>query len=75
MRDGAPEIDDLEAVLEEPGDVRGGEVPVHAGDGRFSGLVNVHSGNGLAGIWGVPDLIWATAADGWVGRTVRRQTG
>ena len=53
MRDGAPEIDDLEAVLEECGDLRSGEVPVHAGDGPFGGLVDVHSQDGLAGMLGV----------------------
>jgi len=67
MRDGAPEIDDLETVLEERWDVRGGKVPVNAGDGRFGGLVDVHSGDGFAGLWGVSELVRAIAADGWVG--------
>ena len=66
MRDGLPEIDDLEAVLEELRDIGGWEVAVHAGDGRFGGLVDMHSDGGLVGLRGVPELVWATAADGWV---------
>ena len=66
MRDRPPEIDDLEAVLEELGDIGGWEVAVHMGDGRFGGLVDMHSDGGLAGLRGVPELVWATAVDGWV---------
>ena len=64
MRDGAPEINDLEAALEERRDVGGRKVPVDAGDGRFGGLIDMHSDDGLAGLWGIPDLAWAIAADG-----------
>jgi len=63
MRNGEPEIDDLEASLEELGDVGGGEATVHASDGRVESLVDVHSGDGLAGLWGVRE-VWATTADG-----------
>ena len=50
MRDGTPYIDDLEAMLEELGDIGGGKVLVHEGDGPFGGLINVHSDNGLVGL-------------------------
>ena len=52
MSDGAPEIDDSEAALEAVAEVGGGEVPVHAGDGRFGGRADVRSDGG----WGVSDF-------------------
>ena len=69
MRDGAPEIDDLEAMLEELGDIGGGDMLVYEGDGPFGGLVNVHSDDGLAGLRCFSEF-WATAADDWVGRII-----
>ena len=63
MRDGAPDIDDLEAMLEEAGDIGGGKVLVYKGDGPFGGLVNVRSEGGLAGLRCFPELVRATAAD------------
>ncbi len=53
MVDGSPEVDDLEAVLEQLLDVGRGEVSVYAIDGGLEGLVNVDVGNGLPLIWTV----------------------
>ena len=69
MRDGTPEIDDLEAMLEELGDVRGRKALVHEGDGPFCGLVNVHSDDGLAGLRCFSES-WVTPADDWESRIV-----
>ena len=70
MRDGPPEIDDLEAMLEELGDIGGRKVLVHEGDGSFGGLVNVRSDDGLMGLRCFPDLVRATAADDWMSRII-----
>ncbi len=48
MFDGPPEVDDLEALREKLRDVLGGEMAVHARDGRRGRLVDVDLGDGLA---------------------------
>ena len=63
MMYGPPEVDDLEAALEERGRVGGGEVSVYAGDGGGGGLVDVDLGDGLAFGGVVVQLAGAAAPD------------
>lgn len=61
--DRPPEVDDLEAILEQLGYVRSGEMTVDTCDGRVLGLVDVDLRHGLALLRRVLDLAWAAAAD------------
>ena len=62
--DGPPEVDDLEAVLEQLGRVRGREVAHDARRGGLGRLVDVHLRHGLALLGRVVELAGAAAADG-----------
>jgi hypothetical protein len=62
--DGAPEVDDLEALRKQPRHLLGGEMAVHARDGRSRRLVDVHRRYRLAVLGAVVELAWPVAADG-----------
>ena len=61
--DGSPEVDDLEAVLEQLWSVGRGEVFVREINGVLGSLVAVDEESGLARIFNVIQLFWAVAAD------------
>jgi hypothetical protein len=63
--DGAPEVDDLEALRKQLRHLLSGEMAVHARYGRSRGLVDVHPRYRLAGVWAiVTDVAWSVAANG-----------
>ena len=62
--DGTPQVNDLEAALEERGRVLGGEMAVDSRDGRRGGLVDVHLWHRLALLGRTVGFIGATTADG-----------
>ena len=63
MLDGPPEVDYLEAVREKLRYVLGGEMAVHARDGRRGRLVDVDLRDGLALVGRVLLFAWRAAAD------------
>ena len=63
--DGPPQVDDLEAMLQELWGVACGKVAVDASRCRLSGLVDMHRGNWLALLWAIVWNSRAAAANGY----------
>ena len=63
MADGSPEVDDLEAVLEQLGNILGRKVTVDARDGGSSRLVNMDLGDWLPLLGRVFNLTRATTTN------------
>lgn len=64
MADGSPEINDLEAALEELGRVRLRKVSVNAGNGGSGRLIDMNACNGLT-LLGCFDLLGAATTNCW----------
>ena len=61
--DWAPEVDNLEAVLQQLWNVLSGKMAVNASDGRLGSLVDVHRRDRLTLVRAIVDLSWAATAD------------
>ena len=62
---GAPEIDNLETLGQQPGNVFLGKVTMNTSDSGLERLVDMGGGSWLAFIWVIPRFAWAAAADGY----------
>ena len=63
MMNGAPKVNDLEAVRKKLGDILSRKMAVHTCDGRLGRLVDVHQRNRLALLRRVVDFARATPTD------------
>jgi hypothetical protein len=63
--DRTPEVDDLEAVLQQLWDVFGGQVSVDTGNRGLGGLVDVNLRHRLTFLGAVVELAGTATTDGW----------
>ena len=64
VRDGTPQVYNLETAFQQRGRVGGGKVAVNAGNGRRRRLISVHERGGLTLLWAIIYLPGSTATDG-----------
>ena len=62
---GPPQVNDLEAILEELRDVSGWKMSANTLDRRLVGLIDVNLGHRLTFIGTNIQLVWGMATNGW----------